>query len=706
VVRRNIVDFTSSFNGGNQGIFVGLGPTTARIEQNFVMGGTVTGMFVTDFGLNTADSVLVANNMITGGAISPRTGMNCEATNARVIFNTIALPSDVGISTGLRVIKENCTVLNNIIVDFNSAIFPSFAFAYDQGSGGQTPNLRSDYNVIYKTPGGAGALVICDGVQYSSLPLYQEATGLDTNSVSKAIDFLDLLSDLHLSDCQAQDSDLAGIPFPGVTIDYDGGLRSTVAPTIGADEAVGSAHDLFGDVFTVFNGGAAFSADAGLLNNIVANSVVIPEWDSNLVRVFDYSDPRAYVLAQDWPMQPCEPTVVKVADMDLDGFLDIVIACSNTPLLVYYMDGGFSAQVSEIGTNNTRSIEVADVNIDGLPDIVATQGDPVAFVNDLGRGNFVPHILENASDATGDLVARDLDGDSDPDIVVMNEAPLPQRISVYLNLGVNGGVWDGFGAETEYQFQTGANTDAASIADGDFDGDGDVDLIFTHSASDSLVFLLNNGDATFTRQTILDQDHKAVAALDYDDDGDIDLAVAHLSLALDGFTIFFNDGNGTFQKKQNCFVSSLVNGVPTGMLAKHLDFDNLPDLIIATVDSVFILFNLGGGATSVDPSSPIEIPQSFSLSQNYPNPFNPTTAISYQLPTISFVELRLFDILGRAVTTLLNEEQAAGEHAVQWNGRNAAGNHVSSGMYFYRLEARQSNGAGSFVDVKKMMVIK
>ena len=253
--------------------------------------------------------------------------------------------------------------------------------------------------------------------------------------------------------------------------------------------------------------------------------------------------------------------------MDQDFFVDIVVACSGTPLLVYYMDGA-SSQVSSIGGSNTRSIEIADVNMDGLPDIIATQGDPIAYVNDGGRGNFVPHVLDNASTTTGDLVVSDLDGDNDPDVLVMNESPVFTTISINLNLGVNGGTWDGFGGEMEYQYLTGANTDAASIADGDFDGDGDIDFIFTHSTSDSLVFLLNNGNATFVRQTILDRDHRAVAALDYEDDGDLDLAVAHLSLALDGFTIFFNDGNGNFQKKQNCFVSSLVNGVPTGMLGK------------------------------------------------------------------------------------------------------------------------------------------
>jgi parallel beta-helix repeat protein len=96
------------------------------------------------------------------------------------------------------------------------------------------------------------------------------------------------------------------------------------------------------------------------------------------------------------------------------------------------------------------------------------------------------------------------------------------------------------------------------------------------------------------------------------------------------------------------------------------------------------------------------IPTSFSLEQNYPNPFNPTTVIRYRLPAgqaglpvISKVTLKICDVLGREVATLVNEEQSAGWKEVQWN---ASG--VSSGIYFYKLTA------GKYVDVKKMSMIK
>ena len=90
-----------------------------------------------------------------------------------------------------------------------------------------------------------------------------------------------------------------------------------------------------------------------------------------------------------------------------------------------------------------------------------------------------------------------------------------------------------------------------------------------------------------------------------------------------------------------------------------------------------------------------DLPKVFALEQNYPNPFNPSTQISYQLPSQSFVSLKIFDILGREVATLVNEEKEPGTYSAVWNAKDAA-----SGMYFYRLTA------GAFTDVKKLMVLK
>jgi len=88
-------------------------------------------------------------------------------------------------------------------------------------------------------------------------------------------------------------------------------------------------------------------------------------------------------------------------------------------------------------------------------------------------------------------------------------------------------------------------------------------------------------------------------------------------------------------------------------------------------------------------------PWVYLLSQNFPNPFNPTTTIKYQIPELSFVTLKVYDVLGNEIATLVNEENSNGSYEVEFNATT-----LPSGIYFYRLQA------GSFVDTKKMVLMK
>ena len=95
-----------------------------------------------------------------------------------------------------------------------------------------------------------------------------------------------------------------------------------------------------------------------------------------------------------------------------------------------------------------------------------------------------------------------------------------------------------------------------------------------------------------------------------------------------------------------------------------------------------------------------EIPQSYELMQNFPNPFNPSTTITYALPAQGPVSLIVYDALGREVTRLVDNVQPEGYHTVQWSGVNSAGGQVSTGVYFYRLQA------GDFSQIRKMVLVK
>ncbi len=103
--------------------------------------------------------------------------------------------------------------------------------------------------------------------------------------------------------------------------------------------------------------------------------------------------------------------------------------------------------------------------------------------------------------------------------------------------------------------------------------------------------------------------------------------------------------------------------------------------------------------TGVDDPSKI-IPDRFVLHQNYPNPFNPTTTITYSLPRSADVQIDIYNILGRRVIKLVDEFQKAGNHSIQWNGRDNHGNEAASGIYFYRISA------GDKVRSRKMLLLK
>lgn len=111
-------------------------------------------------------------------------------------------------------------------------------------------------------------------------------------------------------------------------------------------------------------------------------------------------------------------------------------------------------------------------------------------------------------------------------------------------------------------------------------------------------------------------------------------------------------------------------------------------------ESGIILTTSNGGSVSVNKIS-TEVPDKFSLSQNYPNPFNPTTTIKFQIKDTRFVTLKVYDMMGKEVATLVNEKLKTGIYESKFNGGN-----LTSEIYFYKLQA------GNYIETKKMILIK
>jgi hypothetical protein len=130
-----------------------------------------------------------------------------------------------------------------------------------------------------------------------------------------------------------------------------------------------------------------------------------------------------------------------------------------------------------------------------------------------------------------------------------------------------------------------------------------------------------------------------------------------------------------------------------GLYSFQQDGDGIPayfdNIVVKTI-----------ATTAVSEHATSGTPEGFALHQNYPNPFNPTTNIGYQLSSKSFVTLAIYNLLGQKIQTLVSGEQAAGEHFVNWNGKDISGKIVPSGVYLYTLKV------GNNVQTKRLAFLK
>jgi hypothetical protein len=144
---------------------------------------------------------------------------------------------------------------------------------------------------------------------------------------------------------------------------------------------------------------------------------------------------------------------------------------------------------------------------------------------------------------------------------------------------------------------------------------------------------------------------------------------------------------------------SFSTGMPTMQIYDLKYKESTGLLLAATHGRGCWTFDVAG---AIGIGSHSEVIKNFSLSQNYPNPFNPTTLIGFDLPKESKVKLTVFDILGKEIAVLSDGNRNPGHHEVVWDASR-----FSSGIYFYKIEVRQSGSSTSdFVATKRMVVVK
>jgi hypothetical protein len=151
----------------------------------------------------------------------------------------------------------------------------------------------------------------------------------------------------------------------------------------------------------------------------------------------------------------------------------------------------------------------------------------------------------------------------------------------------------------------------------------------------------------------------------------------------------------------NSYVTGM-NDIALSSNAVHVVYNN-------TLGNSFCVFYRRGVFLTTDvKDNNNELPKGFSLSQNYPNPFNPSTKIKYKLPSTEYVSIKVYDVFGREVATLVNEKKQPGEYEVEWNPSasfgsaqdGGSGQVLSSGVYFIRMVA------GKYISTIKAISMK
>jgi hypothetical protein len=211
---------------------------------------------------------------------------------------------------------------------------------------------------------------------------------------------------------------------------------------------------------------------------------------------------------------------------------------------------------------------------------------------------------------------------------------------------------------------------------------GNANFLSCSENGDTYITGFFRGEINFGNGVTLSPfDYYDVFVISYNEDGEVQWAKAAGSNT-------FDQGSGIIVNETGiCYISGLVSensvfdtmsvtGGYKNLFWAKLNFDN-----IVPVEN-------GLPANT-------QVANEFSLIQNYPNPFNPTTTISFSIPSSAFTSLKIYDVLGNEVATLVNEEKPAGNYKVSFNASS-----LSSGTYFYRIRA------GSFIETRKMILMK
>jgi len=389
------------------------------------------------------------------------------------------------------------------------------------------------------------------------------------------------------------------------------------------------------------------------------------------------------------------PNFISCADLDHDDDIDLMVTNGKagiTSILMNEGDGTFAAPISYAVGLDPSSVQPVDLDLDGNVDLAVTiASDSISILMNSGGGEFSLPSCYAIGDNPRSLCVSDIDNDNDSDLIaalfsegsvaILRNCQLEPLIHISLDikpgscpnpLNLN------FTAHGQTEVVSGSNMAAkadpgvrtpkpvlpvAILGTDDFDA-ADID-----PASVMLEGVPAVRWAIEDVSTPVGDDAAACECTDAGPDGFADLTVKFYRIDIVSSLDEVQDGD-------------TVTLTLTGEL-----YDGTP---IQGFDCVII----NGNTAERSIQSEQTIPEHF-FTACFPNPFNPATEISFALPEASHLKLDIYNVMGRKVSTLVNEHRDAGHHTVRWDGSVAA-----SGVYFYRIEA------GSFVESKKMILLK